>query len=81
MLDAYGALHAQIFCATRKPRNSNMIAESVLNETQARRLRTNLEVRFDDFLGVGIARTEYHSVLAKGDRPPVAISRDVPNGQ
>jgi len=81
MLDAYGAVEAQILCATRKPSDPNVIAESVLNKAQARRLRANLEVRLDDFLGVGIARTEHQAVLAKGDRPPVVIGRYVPYGQ
>src|SRR6202035_1160122 len=38
MLEAHGALEAQLFCATRKPRDPHMIAECVLNEVQAPRL-------------------------------------------
>jgi hypothetical protein len=58
-----------------------MIAESVLNEAQTPRLRADLETRLNHSLIVGIAWTEHHSVLAKGDRLPVAIGRDVPDGQ
>src|SRR6202040_2535088 len=32
MLEAHGALEAQLFCATRKPRDPHMIAECVLDE-------------------------------------------------
>ena len=35
MIDVNSALQAKFFCAARKPRDPNMIAESVLNETQA----------------------------------------------
>jgi hypothetical protein len=58
-----------------------MIAECVLNEAQAPRLRADLEARLDHPLIVGVAWTEHHSVLAKGDRLPIAIGRDVSNGQ
>jgi hypothetical protein len=30
---------------------------------------------------VAVAWAEHHPVLAKGDRPPIAIGRDVPDGQ
>jgi hypothetical protein len=81
MLEAHGALEAQLFCATRKPRDPHMIAECVLNEVQAPRLRADLEARLDHSLIVGVAWTKHHSVLAKGDRLPVAIGRDVPDGK
>src|SRR6266478_3446041 len=58
-----------------------MIAECVLNEAQAPRLRADLNARPDHFLTVGVAWAEHHPVLAKGDRPPVAVGRDVPDGQ
>ena len=58
-----------------------MIAKSVLNELQGARLRTDMEVRLDDLLVVGVARTEHYPVLAKGDGPSVAIGRDVANDQ
>jgi hypothetical protein len=58
-----------------------MIAECVLNEAQAHRLRTDLEARLNRPLIVGVAWTEHHSVLAKGDWLPVAIGRDVADGQ
>ena len=58
-----------------------MIAECVLNEAQAPRLRADLEARLDHSLIVAVAWAEHHSVLAKGDRLPVAIGRDVPDGQ
>jgi hypothetical protein len=58
-----------------------MIAECVLNETQAPRLWTDLEARLYHSLIVGVAWTEHHSVLAKSDRLSVAIGRDVPDGQ
>src|SRR6266404_8282543 len=58
-----------------------MIAECVLNEAQAPRLRADLNARPDYSLIVGVAWAEHHPVLAKGDRPPVAIGRDVPDGQ
>jgi hypothetical protein len=57
VLDADGAVEAQFLCAPRKPRDPNVIAESVLKEAQARRLRANLKIRLDDLLGMGIART------------------------
>jgi len=57
-----------------------MIAERVLNEAQALRLRADLETRLDHSLIMGVAGTEHHSVLAKGDRLPAAIGRDVSNG-
>src|SRR3984957_17722711 len=81
MLKAYRALEAQLLCAARKPRYPNMIAKCVLNELQASRLRTDMEVRLDDFLVVGIARTEHYTMLAKGDGTSVAIGRDVANDQ
>src|ERR1700756_850865 len=58
-----------------------MIAECVLNEAQAPGLRADLEARPDHSLTVGVAWAEHHPVLAKGDRPPVAVGRDVPDGQ
>jgi hypothetical protein len=58
-----------------------MIAECILNEAQVPRLRTDLEARLDYSLIVGVAWTEHHSVLAKGDGLPVAIGRDVADGQ
>jgi hypothetical protein len=57
-----------------------MIAERVLNEAQALRVPADLETRLDHSLIMEIAGTEHHSVLAKGDRLPVAIGRDVSNG-
>ena len=63
------------FCATRKPRDPHMIAECVLNEVQAPRLWADLEAFLDHSLIVGVAWTEHHSVLAKGDRLPVAIGK------
>lgn len=62
-------------------RDPHMIAECVLNEAQAPGLRADLEARLDHSLIVGIAWAEHHPVLAKSDRPPVAIGRDVPDGQ
>jgi hypothetical protein len=58
-----------------------MIAECVLNQLQALRLRGDLETRLDHSLIMGVAWAEHHSVLAKGHRLPVAIGRDVSNGQ
>jgi hypothetical protein len=58
-----------------------MISEWVLNEAQARRLRADLKARVDHSLIVGFARTEHHPVLTKRDRPPVAVGRNVPDGQ
>ena len=58
-----------------------MIAECILNQAQAPGLRADLEARLDHLLIVGVARAEHHPVFAKGDRPPVAIGRDVPDGQ
>jgi hypothetical protein len=58
-----------------------MIAECVLNKVQAPGLRADLEARLGYSLIVGIAWEEHHPVLAKGDRPPVAVGRDVPDGQ
>src|SRR6266487_3456888 len=58
-----------------------MIAECVLNEAQAPGLRADLEARLDHSLIAGVAGAEHHPVLAKGDRPPVAIGRHVPDGQ
>jgi hypothetical protein len=58
-----------------------MIAEWVVNEAQAPRLWADLEARIDHSLIVGVAWTKHHSVLAKGDRLPVAIERDVADGQ
>src|SRR6266851_7379653 len=58
-----------------------MIAECVLNEAQAPGLRADFEARLDHSLIVGVAGAEHHPVLAKGDRPPVAVGRDVPDGQ
>ena len=54
---------------------------SDLNEAQAPRLRADLEARVDHSLIVGFARTEHHPVLAKGDRLPVAIGCNVPDGK
>jgi hypothetical protein len=54
---------------------------SDLNEAQAPRLRADLEARLDHSLIVGVAWTQHHSVLAKGDRLPVAIGRNVPDGK
>jgi hypothetical protein len=58
-----------------------VISERVLNEAQARRLRADLEVRFEQPSVIGVARTKHHPVFAKGDRLAVAIGRNVPNGQ
>src|SRR6266480_4074232 len=58
-----------------------MIAECVLNKVQAPGLRADLEARPDHSLIVGVVWAEHHPVLAKGDRPPVAVGRDVPDGQ
>jgi hypothetical protein len=81
MLEAYRALEAQILCAAHEPRYPNMIAEGVMNEAQASRLRADMKVRLDDSLVVGVARTKHYSVLAEGHRPPIAIGRDVANDQ
>jgi hypothetical protein len=54
---------------------------SDLNEAQAPRLRADLEARLDHSLIVGVTWTQHHSVLAKGDRLPVAIGRNVPDGK
>src|ERR1700730_3631078 len=58
-----------------------MIAECVLNEAQAPGLRADLEAPLAHPLNVGVTWAEHHPVLAKGDRTPVAIGRDVPDGQ
>jgi alpha-tubulin suppressor-like RCC1 family protein len=58
-----------------------MIAECVLNEAKAHRLRANLEAHLAHSLIVGVAWTEHHSVLAKGDWLSVAIGRDVADRQ
>jgi hypothetical protein len=58
-----------------------MIAECVLNESQACRLRANLKTRLDDSLIVRVAGTQHHSVLAKADRLLVAIGSKVADGQ
>jgi hypothetical protein len=44
-------------------------------------LWADLEAFLDHPLIVGVAWTEHHSVLAKGDRLPVAIGRNVPDGK
>jgi hypothetical protein len=59
----------------------HMVSECVLNKAQAPRLRADLETRLNHSLIVGIAWTEHHSVLAKGHWLPVAIGRDVADGQ
>src|ERR1700733_7974479 len=66
MLDADGALDAQLLCAPRKPGDPDVIAESVLNEAQAPRLRTDVEVRVDQALIVAVARSQHHPVLTEG---------------
>ncbi len=45
-----------------------MIAERVLNEAQALRLRADLETRLDHSLIMGVAGTEHHSVLGGRDQ-------------
>jgi hypothetical protein len=62
-------------------RPENWITECVLNEAQAPGLWADLKARLDHSLIVGVAWTEHHSVLAKADRLPVAIGRDVADGQ
>ena len=57
-----------------------MITERILHEAQAPRLRANPQVRLDHSLIVGIAWMEHHPVFAKGDRSPVAIGRDMSDG-
>ena len=42
MLNAHDALETQLIRPTRKPRDPNMIAERILQEAQAPRLRANL---------------------------------------
>jgi hypothetical protein len=81
MLEAYRALEAQLLCAAGEPRYPNMIAECVMNEAQASRLRADMNIRLDDSLVVGVAWAKHYSVLAEGDRPTVAIGRDVANDQ
>jgi hypothetical protein len=57
-----------------------MIAERILHEAQAPRLRANLYVRLNHSLIAGGAWMEHHPVFAKGDRSPVAIGRDMSDG-
>jgi hypothetical protein len=58
-----------------------MITECILNEAQALGRWADLEVRLDHLLIVRVTWAQHHPVLAKGDRTPVAIGRDVPDGQ
>jgi len=79
--DADDALEAQLGRAPVELRDRHVVAEGVLHEAQAAWLGADPEARLDDLLIVGIARTEHHAVLAEGDRLPVSIGRDVPDGQ
>jgi hypothetical protein len=56
-----------------------MIAEDILCPGKVTRLGRDFERGFEHLLVV-VARTQHHTVLAKGDRSPIVICRDMING-
>jgi hypothetical protein len=58
----------------------DMIAEDILCPGKVTRLGRDFELGFEYLLVVVVARTQHHTVLAKGDRSPIVICRDMLNG-
>ena len=58
----------------------DMIAEDILCPGKVTRLGRDFERGFEHLLVVVVARPQHHTVLAKGDRSPIVICRDMING-
>jgi hypothetical protein len=81
MIETNHAVEAKRLGPAGEARDGNMVAEDIPDPAQIGRSRSDLESRFEHPLVMAFSRTQHHAVLAKGDRLPVLIGRDVPDGQ
>src|SRR3954464_6423366 len=80
MVEAEGALEAQLARAAREARDRDAVAEDVVDPAELSRLGGDVQPRLEEPLVVALARAQQHPVLAEGDRLPVAVGRHVADG-
>ena len=76
-LDANVRFEHQGVVPTGKARDADTVAERIVGEAQARRLRRDLERRGEQPLVMPLARREHHAMLAERHRLAVAVGGDV----
>jgi hypothetical protein len=81
VIEANRAVEAKLRGALREAGGRDVIAEIVPGPVDAARLRRDGDARPQYFLVVIVARAQHHAVRAERDRLPVAIGRDVPDGE
>src|SRR5215470_15627690 len=79
MVEPDCALEAKFFGPSGKARKRDAVAEDILDAADTARLRCDLKFRFKYALVVAIHWSQHHPMLAKGNRPSISVSRDVPD--
>jgi hypothetical protein len=75
------AFEAQLVAWLVEIRHGHAVAEYIVQPAHVGRLWRDTHLRFKQFLVVAVARPEHQPVLTKRHRPPVAVSRDVADGE
>ncbi len=77
VVEPHPALEAQLARLPGEACDRDAVPERVVDPAEMRRLGRDLDLGRDELLVVAVARPEHHAMLAEGDRPAVAIGRDV----